>query len=88
MKIETQERVSAIVTVIIQAILIINALLTAAGRNPIPLDETQTSEFLTYAVTIGWNVWAWWRNNNITNAAIEGQKIVNAEKEKERDISF
>lgn len=80
MSILAQERLAAVVTVIVQMVLLINAFLTAAGKNPIPLDENAISETLTYFVTVAWNVWAWWRNNNVTKAAVEGQKVINTEK--------
>ena len=77
------ERISAIVTVVVQMFFVINAILTAAGRNPIPFDETAVTETLTYIITIGWSAWAWWRNNNLTKAAVKGQEVTNMEKGKD-----
>lgn len=75
------ERISALVTVAVQIFLLIQSVLTAMGKNPIPLDETQVSEILTYIVTGIWSVWSWWRNNNMTRAALIGQIATNHEKE-------
>lgn len=76
------ERITAIVTVAVQIFLLVQSILTAAGRNPIPLDETTLSEVLTYILTAAWSVWAWWRNNNMTRAAVKGQLVTNREKDK------
>lgn len=75
------ERISAVVTAIVQIFLLIQTILTAAGKNPIPLDETAVTEMLTYVVTGVWSLWTWWRNNNITRAAVAGQVTTNTEKE-------
>ena len=76
------ERITAIVTVAVQIFLLVQSILTAAGKNPIPLDETTLSEVLTYILTAAWSVWAWWRNNNMTRAAVRGQMVTNSEKDK------
>ena len=76
------ERITAIVTVAVQIFLLVQSILTAAGKNPIPLDETTLSEVLTYSLTAAWSVWAWWRNNNMTSAAVKGQLVTNREKDK------
>lgn len=79
------ERISAIVTLIVQMFLVMNMILTAAGKNPIPLDEAVLTEVLTYILTIAWSVWTWWRNNNMTKAAVVGQMTTNQEKALEKE---
>ena len=76
------ERITAIVNIIIQMILVLNAILTATGKNPIPVDESALAEVLTYILTIGWSAWIWWRNNNITEFAVKAQMFLNDEKKK------
>lgn len=79
------ERISSIVTIAVQMFLVINTILTAAGKNPIPLDESTATEFITYIVTGVWSVWTWWRNNNMTRAAVAGQLLINHIKKEEQD---
>ena len=76
-----KERISAIANAIVELFLLINAILTAMGKDPIPFDATATTEMLTYIVTIVWSMWVWWRNNNVTRAAVAGQVTTNTEKE-------
>ena len=38
---------------------------------------------LVCVVALGTFVWAWWKNNNITSAAQEAQKVLDAKKEAE-----
>ena len=64
----------AITRIIVTAILFINAMLTMAGKNPIPLDESTVGVVvsgLLSAVTI---LWSWWKNNNITKNALKAQE--------------
>ena len=67
----------AIIRLVVTAVLMINAALTAKGINPIPFDEALVTEWLTYAASGLSAIWAWWKNNNITEAAKEGQEVTN-----------
>lgn len=71
------ERITAVVTLAVQIFLVINSVLVAMGKDPIPLDETQITSAATYVATVFWSVWTWWRNNNVTRAAVMGQEVTN-----------
>ena len=81
------ERITAIVTLAVNAFLVINSVLVAAGKDPIPLDETTASKMITYIVTAVWGVWTWWHNNNMTHAAVAGQLLTNHIKNEEQNES-
>lgn len=51
----------------------VNMCLTLAGKNPIPFDEAQFTEFLTMCAAGLSTLWIWWKNNNITKTAKEAQ---------------
>ena len=59
----------------------VNAILTAKGSNPIPLDESLLTEWLSYAFDFGMLVWAWWKDAPITKAAQEAHAWMKAIKE-------
>ena len=67
-------RVQAITRIIVTGILFLNAMLTAAGKNPIPLDESLIGEIVSYVASVIMIVWSWWRNNNMTINALKLQK--------------
>lgn len=67
------DRIKAIVRLAVQVVVLANMMLTLAGKNPIPFDETTFTEWLTVAMTGISSVWIWWKNNNITSAACEAQ---------------
>ena len=68
---KTNGRKEAIIRGIILAVTLINAILTAAGKNPIPFDESAVTEVISYIISGAAAVWAWWKNNNMTQKAID-----------------
>lgn len=71
------EKVKAIIRLIVMAVLMVNMGLTVAGENPIPLDETDLTEWLTVAVAGISAVYSWWKNNNVTKQAQQAQAVLN-----------
>lgn len=73
------ETTKAIVRFIIGCVLLMNVILVAAGKNPIPFNEAAVTEWLSIAVSGAGTIWAWyWKNNNLTNAAKEAQNYKKA----------
>lgn len=64
----------AITRIIVTAILFINAMLTMAGKNPIPLDETAVGVVVSGLLSGVAILWSWWKNNNITKNALKAQE--------------
>lgn len=71
------EKVKAIIRLIVMAVLLVNMGLTVAGKNPIPLDETALTEWLTVAAAGISAVYSWWKNNNVTKQAQQAQAVLN-----------
>ena len=72
----SNEKVKAIIRLLVQVILMINMMLMLAGKNPIPFNESVVTEFLTTALTGASTVWVWWKNNNMTKEAAYAQKTL------------
>ena len=75
------QRTNAIIRLIVMAVLMVNMVLTLAGKNPIPFDEAELTEWLTVAAAGLSTLWSWWKNNNMTAAAQEAQNTLKAIKE-------
>lgn len=71
------EKVKAITNIIVAGLLLFNAILTAAGKNPIPFDEHAITEALAYIAAALDTLYIWYKNQNITVEAQTGQKIIN-----------
>lgn len=70
------ERVKGSIRLIVTFILMVNMCLTLVGKNPIPFDETQVTEFLTMLAAGLSTVWAWWKDNNMSHRAQAKKKLV------------
>lgn len=52
-----------------------NQFLTMAGKNPLPFSEDAIYEGITMMLTGIASLWAWWKNNSFTKAAIAGDTM-------------
>lgn len=55
---------------------IINNCLTLAGMSPLPIEDEQLTNLLSLAFTVGAALWAWWKNNSFSRAAIVADEIM------------
>lgn len=72
----TQERAKAIVLLIVQLFSVVQTGLSLAGISQLPFTSDQVSTAITGVIAVITSVWAWWRNNNMTAAAVAGQRVV------------
>ena len=71
------EKTKAIIRLIVQAVLLFNMALTLAGKNPLAVDESALTDWLTTTVTAASSIWIWWKNNNVTKHAQYAQQSLN-----------
>ncbi|MCI9174390.1 MAG: phage holin [Lachnospiraceae bacterium] len=60
-------------TIIRTAVLVfalINQALTIGGRSPLPFLENDFEQGASMILTVSASLWAWWKNNSFTQAAI------------------
>lgn len=71
MKIKT----GTIVRTVILILALINQALSIAGKAVLPISDEQVEQVISLICTIVASVWAWWKNNSYTAAAIEGDQL-------------
>lgn len=49
---------------------LINQVLTISGYNPLPFTDDEFGQAVSMVLTVGAALWAWWKNNSFTQAAI------------------
>ncbi len=49
---------------------LINQVLMISGYNPLPFTDEDFGQAVSMLLTIGAALWAWWKNNSFTQAAI------------------
>lgn len=47
-----------------------NQALIISGRNPLPFSDEEVGQAASMILTVGASLWAWWKNNSFTQAAI------------------
>lgn len=65
------------VTIVRTAVLVfalVNQVLTISGYNPLPFTDEQFKEGFSMVLTAAASVWAWWKNNSFTQAALEADE--------------
>ena len=77
MKVKTD----TIIRTIVLVIALVNQILTSTGHSVLPISDDQVNELITLVVTIGASVWAWWKNNSFTQAALYADQTMKEIKE-------
>lgn len=67
---------TTIIRTIVLIVALVNQALTLAGKNPLPFENDEITEFMSYAFTTAASLWAWWKNNSFTRNAIEADKVL------------
>lgn len=65
-----------IVRTALLVVLLLNQVLTMCGLNPLPFSEDQIYEFFSLIASIVVTIWAWWKNNSFTPAAIQADEYM------------
>lgn len=68
-------KTETIVRTILLVIALLNQVLAIFGKEAFPVTEDQVYQIVSLIATVITAVWAWWKNNSFTHAAIEGDKI-------------
>lgn len=76
-KISTETMVRTIVL----AFALLNQVLTMFGVNPLPFSEVEVYQGCTALLTVVSSLWAWWKNNSFTQAAIQADEVLKKNKE-------
>ena len=81
----TTNKISAgtIARTIILLLALINQCLSMAGVSPLPIEDEQVETIITTAWTVIAAVWAGWKNNSFTRAALAGDALKNEIKARE-----
>lgn len=75
-----------VVRIIVLVAALVNQILVATGKNPLPFADETIYELASVLVTVAVAVWNAWKNNNFTSEAKVTQKILNALKKGQTTI--
>lgn len=69
-------KLDTIIRTVCLVLALVNQGLTMAGHSLLPITDEQVTELITLVCTIVASVWAWWKNNSFTQAAITADEIM------------
>lgn len=67
-----------IIRTVILFVALINSMLTMIGKNPLPFSESDVYQIISNIGTVAATLWAWWKNNSFTDAAIKADEYKDA----------
>ena len=56
-------------------VALLNSLLTAFNKSPLPIDNEQLQQLVSTLITVVVAIINWWKNNSFTKEAIEADKL-------------
>lgn len=59
-------------------VTLINSILTMLGKNPLPFSDNEIYQGISAICTVAATVWAWWKNNSFTDAAVKADEYLKA----------
>ena len=71
-------KAETIIRTITLALALVNQILTSTGHSVIPVSDDQIAEGISLAFTVGASLWAWWKNNSFTQAALRADLTLDA----------
>ncbi len=72
-----------ILRTVVLVLTLLNQILTALGKNPLPFSDEAIYEGLSAVLTAAASLWAWWKNNSFTKAAVEADEYLKKHKEEQ-----
>ena len=63
-------------------VALLNSLLTAFGKSPLPIDSASVEQWVTAGLTTAAAIWAWWENNSFTPEAMQADIYLKQMKER------
>ena len=75
-------KTDTVIRTVILALALLNQILLALGKNPLPFSEEGVYQVLSALFTAGGALWAWWKNNSFTQPALRADAYLEALKKK------
>ncbi len=69
---------------IVLIVSLVNQVLTVLGKNPLPFSDEAVYQGVSAAVTTAASLWAWWKNNSFTTAAVEADQLMQQMKKEQK----
>ncbi len=65
-----------IIRTILLILALINQVLSAMGKSPLPIENSELEQIITWVLTSSAAIFAWWKNNSFTKSAIAADEAL------------
>lgn len=72
----TEVSLGTISRTVFLALALVNSLLTAFGKNPLPFSDEELYAGVSSVVTVIASLLVWWKNNSFTKEALKADKYL------------
>lgn len=69
-------KVETIIRTVVLIAALVNQALTISGHNPLPYSDEEVYQAASMVATVASSLWAWWKNNSFTQAAIAADETL------------
>ena len=67
-----------VIRTVLLVLSLVNQILTVLGKNPLPFSQQELYQALSTVATAATSLWALWKNNSFTAAAVEADRYMSA----------
>lgn len=76
----TKVTAGTITRTIVLILALVNQILSISGYAVLPIEDAQVETIVSTVWTVVASLWAWWKNNSFTKAAIAGDETMKVAK--------
>lgn len=70
----------SLIRTLVLAIALINQLLTASGKSPLPIEDETVDLLVSSTFTVVVSIWTWWKNNYISKKGLKQKEVLEDKK--------
>lgn len=76
----TKITAGTITRTVVLILALVNQILSISGYAVLPIEDAQVETIVSTVWTVAASLWAWWKNNSFTKAAIAGDETMKVAK--------
>lgn len=76
----TNVTAGTITRTIVLVLALVNQILSTTGHAVLPIEDAQVETIVSTVWTMAASLWAWWKNNSFTKAALAGDATMKVAK--------
>lgn len=67
---------NSLIRTIVLALALLNQILVAAGKSPIPIEDGTVELLISTGFTVVVSIWTWWKNNYISSKGLKQKEVL------------